>query len=186
MLKRPLFCSNNHMNFMAIINKTEVWQRGPVAGIPPLLQSVAHALMQAAEEVNVLMTDFPDTQLWEKPGGMASPGFHLQHLTGVLDRIFSYAEGAPLSGEQLEYLLREGVPDATIGTEELVAAFNEQVRRSLIQLTGTDESKLTEFRGVGRKMVPSTVIGLLVHAAEHTMRHLGQLIVTVKWVRSPR
>src|ERR1700743_2676422 len=93
---------------MADKNKPEVWLRGPLDGIPPLLQPVAHALLQAREEIDELMKDFPEELLWEKPAGMASPGFHLQHLSGVLDRLFTYARGEQLTQQQLTYLANEG------------------------------------------------------------------------------
>lgn len=162
------------------IKLPEVWLRGPLNDIPALLQPVAHALLQAREELNELMADFPDLLLWNKVAGMASPGFHLQHLTGVLDRLFSYAKGEILSQEQLTYLAAEGRPDVTISAAVLVKQFNSQVDNALKQLANTNQSTLAEIRGVGRAQVPSTVIGLYVHAAEHTMRHLGQLLVTVK------
>ena len=74
----------------------ETWLRGPVPDIPPLLQPVAHALLQAAEEVAALLTDFPAEKLAERPLGLASVGFHLRHLTGVLDRTFTYARSEAL------------------------------------------------------------------------------------------
>ena len=163
----------------------EVWQRGPLTDIPPLLQPVAHALLQAREELAVLMKDFPDTLLWERPAGIASPGFHLQHLSGVLDRVFTYARAEALNAKQLEQLFEEGNPPISdLSVNKLITRFNKQVDIALAQLKDTDEKTLTEFRGVGRKMLPSTVIGLLVHGAEHTMRHVGQLLVTVKILNS--
>ena len=160
--------------------KLEVWQRGPVENIPLLLQPVAHALLQAREELAGIMSDFPEELIWKKPGGVASPAFHLQHLSGVLDRLFTYARGEALSPLQLEELYAEDKPLFDITTLQLVTRFNLQVDKALIQLQHTDETSLTDFRGVGRRQLPSTVIGLLVHGAEHTMRHLGQLLVTVK------
>ena len=186
----------------------EVWLRGPVPGIPSLLQPVAHALLQAREEVTALMEGFPDAQLWDRPGGVASPGFHLQHLTGVLDRLFTYADGKALSEKQLAELAAEGKPELlqSAGLErpdisaargdfavpegavyrgesmvkELVERFNKQIDKVLEQLGHTSEQTLTEIRGVGRAQLPSTVLGLMVHAAEHTQRHTGQLFVTVR------
>ncbi|UOE52272.1 DinB family protein [Mucilaginibacter sp. SMC90] len=158
----------------------EVWLRGPLADVPALVQPVAHALLQSREELNELMTGFPETLLWEKLAGMASPGFHLQHLTGVLDRLFTYAKGALLSDEQLAYLAAEGKQDEGESVGSLVKAFNQKIDAVLQQLKTTDESTLTEWKGVGRAQLPSTVIGLYTHSAEHTMRHLGQLLVTVK------
>jgi uncharacterized damage-inducible protein DinB len=163
----------------------EVWLRGPVENIPSLLQPVAHALMQAKEEVNDLLEDFPNELLWEKPAGAASTGFHLQHLSGVLDRLFTYAQGRQLDKEQLTALKQEGDSGQTNATAvELVDAFNAQVNQALTGLGKIDERNLTEYRSVGRAQLPSTMMGCLFHAAEHTMRHLGQLIVTVRVVKN--
>ncbi|GAB3325691.1 hypothetical protein GCM10027299_24130 [Larkinella ripae] len=162
-------------------SKPEVWQRGPVPGIPPLLQPVAHALLQAREEIADVMHDFPVRYLWQKPAGVASVGFHLQHLTGVLDRLFTYAKGESLSPEQREWLASEGKAyQSENPVQDLIAQFHQQVEQALNQLKTTDEQTLSEFRGVGRAQLPSTVLGLLFHAAEHTQRHLGQLLVTVR------
>jgi uncharacterized damage-inducible protein DinB len=163
----------------------EVWLRGPVEKTPSLLQPVAHTLLQAREEVNQLMKDFPEDLLWIKPAGAASAGFHLQHLSGVLDRLFTYARGQSLSEEQLTALKAEGDAQQTNRTaSELVQAFNQQVDKALHELQLVGEQKLTEHRTVGRAQLPSTVMGLLFHAAEHTMRHLGQLIVTVRVLKN--
>lgn len=162
----------------------EVWLRGPIENITSLLQPVAHALLQAREEVNELMKDFPNELLWMKPAGMASAGFHLQHLTGVLDRLFTYANGNTLNAEQLAALKAEGDPQQTTDSAILlVNKFNQQVDAALAELKQKDDQKLTEYKSVGRGQLPSTVMGLLFHSAEHTMRHLGQLIVTVKVVK---
>jgi len=166
-------------------NKPEVWLRGPLDDITSLLQPVAHALLQACEEVNELMEEFPEELLWVKPAGLASPGFHLQHLSGVIDRLFTYANGGQLDQQQLVALAAEGKPgENTINIADLVGKFNRQIDTALVQLSNVDENALTEIRGVGRAKLPSTVIGLYVHAAEHTMRHVGQLLVTVKILRA--
>jgi uncharacterized damage-inducible protein DinB len=164
---------------MEKINKPEVWLRGPLNDVPALLQPVAHALLQAREEINALMIGFPDGHLWDKVAGLASAGFHLQHLTGVLNRLLTYARGESLNEDQLAYLSAEG-KDNGLNSAGLVAAFNTQVETAISQISQTTPETLTEHRGVGRAQLPSTVIGLLVHAAEHTMRHTGQLLVTVR------
>jgi len=162
----------------------EVWLRGALPDIPPLLQPVAHALLQAREEVNALMSDFPDVLIWNRPSGVASVGFHLQHLTGVLDRLFTYARGKSLTTDQLARLSEEGHPTGdTLTVDILLHRFNRQVDTALNQLRTTSESTLTEPRGVGRAQLPSTVLGLLFHAAEHTQRHVGQLLVTARILR---
>ncbi len=159
----------------------EVWQRGPIEGIPPLLQPVAHALLQAREEIDALVPEMTEDILWKRPAGVASPAFHLQHLAGVLDRVFTYARGEALTQAQLLQLEEEDIPfRSEVTVENLVTGFNTQVDNALAQLAVTADATLTDHRGVGRKQLPSTVIGLLVHGAEHTMRHLGQLRVTVK------
>lgn len=160
-------------------NLPEVWLRGPQPDFPVLLQPIAFALMQAQEDVNKLMLDFPDGLMWERPGGAASPAFHLQHLSGVLDRMFTYAENLPLNEAQLNWLNSEG-KNSNFSVLELVEIFDQQIEISLQKLKNLDLNSLTEPRGVGRKQLPSTVFGLLVHAAEHTQRHVGQLLVTVK------
>jgi uncharacterized damage-inducible protein DinB len=163
----------------------EVWLRGPLPKVPPLLQPVAHALLQAREEVRAILADFPAARLAERPLGLASVGFHLRHLAGVLDRTFTYARGAALSPTQLAYLAAEGQPPTHEGAvAELVEIFGSQVDTAISQLIATPAGSLPEWRGVGRAQLPSTVIGLLVHAAEHTTRHVGQLLVTARVVQA--
>jgi len=161
---------------------SEFWLSGPIQDIPSLLQPVAHAILQARREIEEALAAFPSTALWEQPKGVASVGFHLRHIPGVLDRLFTYARGEQLNEQQLKYLKSEAVNDDSITTQALLKKFSEQVDASLKQLKETDPATITETRGVGRKQIPSNVIGLLFHAAEHTMRHTGQLLVTVKMV----
>lgn len=161
--------------------KPEVWLRGPLPEISDYLQPAAHALLQAQEEINAELSNFPVTLLWERPADVASVGFHLQHLTGVLDRLFTYARAESLSENQLAYLKSEGQPlSSTSALNELLDAFNKQILIALTQLKHTDEETLTQIRYVGRAMLPSTHLGLLFHAAEHTQRHTGQLLVTAR------
>ncbi|MBS1522264.1 MAG: DinB family protein [Bacteroidetes bacterium] len=166
-------------------NKREFWLRGPMPGIPPLLQPVAHTILQARDEVNRYMIDFPEIFLWVKPGGMASPGFHLQHITGILDRLFTYARGESLNEQQFTFLSNEGnEPERNASVNDLLDMLNSQVDKAIQQLSNTDEATLTEVRGVGRAQIPSTVQGLLFHAAEHMMRHTGQLLVTTRILKN--
>ena len=159
----------------------EAWLRGPIAGVPDLLQPVAHALQQAREEIPEILRDFPADKLWTRPAGLASAGFHLQHLTGVVDRLFTYARGESLTDMQQQAREAEGHPPPSHGSaSDLVDAFHAQVERALTQLRATAPQTLTDARSVGRQRLPSTQIGLLVHAAEHVQRHVGQLLVTVR------
>jgi len=161
----------------------EVWLRGPVAGISGPLQPVAHALLQAREEVQSAMAGFPDALLWHRPAGVASVGFHLRHIVGVIDRLLTYSRGEPLSSEQLGRLAAEREPEPSQSGTDLVRALDAQVERALEQLRLTDPDSLDHAREVGRRRLPSTVGGLLFHAAEHAQRHVGQLLVTARVVR---
>jgi len=158
---------------------TEYWLRGPVEAVPALLQPAAHALLQARDEIKRAVIGFPVDKLWDKPGGVASVAFHLQHLAGVINRLLTYASGTALSQEQLNYLKEEGIQKDGISIVSLLQYFDKQVDDALTQIKQTDPALLTETRTVGRKQIPTTVIGLIFHAAEHTMRHTGQLLVTV-------
>lgn len=162
----------------------EYWLRGKIEGYPDLLQPIVHSLLQSKIELKKHMSGFPDSLLWEKPAGRASVGFHLNHLTGVLDRLFTYVEAENLSEAQLKYLKREGVPDTAISSDMLIAEFDNKIEEVLKKLKSIPVSSLTEFRGVGRKQLPSSVIGLIFHAAEHTQRHIGQLLVTLSVVKA--
>jgi hypothetical protein len=169
---------------MEKISELEVWQRGPVDGVPALLQPVAHALLQAVEDVEKEISTFPLELLWEKPGGVASVGFHLKHLKGVVDRLFTYARGEMLSDVQTHALREEPFAGAVNSTQVLVDNFRDQVATAIDQLKDTDVNTLAAKRGVGKKQIPSTVIGLLFHAAEHVQRHVGQLIVTARILKA--
>jgi uncharacterized damage-inducible protein DinB len=165
----------------------EVWMRGPIPDIPPLLQPVAHALLQSQEEVVRVVGALSPEEVWARPGGAPAVGFHVRHAAGSLERLFTYARGEGLAAAQRAYLAVEGEP-GTPPTEgaELVAGFAAAVARALAQLRGTAEATLLEARGVGRLQLPSTVLGLLFHAAEHTQRHVGQIVTTARIVRAGR
>jgi uncharacterized damage-inducible protein DinB len=162
--------------------KTEVWLTGPIDGVPPVLQPVAHALLQANDEIHTMLEDFPQSRLWEQPAGVASVAFHLQHIPGVLDRLFSYSSGSSITNTQLKYLSEEGLEDPSIKKEALLAKLSEKINQSIEYLKTVDPSTILHERAVGRKKLPSTVLGLIFHAAEHTMRHTGQLLVTVRFL----
>jgi uncharacterized damage-inducible protein DinB len=162
----------------------EVWLRGPIDGVPPLLQPAAHSLLQCREEVARVLPGLSSTQIAARPAGAASVGFHARHAIGSLDRLTTYARGEQLTRTQLAALASEQEPDPGDDTDaRLVAAFAEAADRALAQLRETDDAMLLEPREVGRARLPSTVIGLLFHAAEHTQRHVGQLVTTAKIVR---
>lgn len=160
------------------------WLRGPIRGIPALLQPVAHALVDADEDTQKALASMTTEQLNRRPGTAASAAYHVQHAMGSLDRLLTYARGESLSDEQLSALAAEKTIHArTFEPGRLAAEFSEAIRRTHAQLAATKESELLTVRLVGRAQLPSNTIGLLVHAAEHTARHVGQLMTTAKVVR---
>jgi uncharacterized damage-inducible protein DinB len=162
---------------------TEAWLRGPVEGVPPSLMPVAHSLIDALEEIETV-ADLDAERLWMRPAGAASVGFHLRHIPGALDRLLTYAQGSQLDNEQLAFLRSEADPgDPPQEAPTLIVAVREGVDAALDQLRATHPESLLEPREVGRRRIPSTVQGLLFHAAEHTRRHAGQVIVTARVVR---
>jgi uncharacterized damage-inducible protein DinB len=167
-----------------VTSNPEPWLRGPLPGIPEPLQPVAHALVAALEDIAVVVADLTPAQIWMQPGDAASIGFHLLHLAGSIDRLFTYARGERLSERQRaaledERLLSEPHPSA----DDLLGACRAAVDRALRQLAQTPETHLSTQRLVGRAQLPSTVRGLLFHGAEHAQRHVGQIITTAKIIR---
>lgn len=163
----------------------EAWLRGPIEGVEPLLMPVAHSLAQVREEVERLLPELETIDLWARPGAAASPGFHVMHLAGSLDRLFTYARGESLSTAQKAALAAERPPEAGQGPDpetarRLVGDLSHQIDVCLDQLRRTPAEALTTPRAVGRANLPSSVLGLLFHAAEHATRHAGQLATTMK------
>src|SRR5688500_3613290 len=145
---------------MANDTQPEVWLRGPVAGVPPLLQPVAHALLQCREEILSQTAGLTSEQLWARPGGAASIGFHLRHLAGSLDRLLTYARGERLSAAQRAGLLEEGADSSEESADNLVRTVQRAIDRALVQVRTTPLCALDEVRQVGRAGLPSTVRGL--------------------------
>jgi uncharacterized damage-inducible protein DinB len=159
--------------------------RGPIADVSAALQPVAHSLLQSVEEVRATLPTLTLEEIWSRPKEIASVGYHVRHAMGSIDRLFTYARGEQLSDEQFGVLVAEADPtERPREGAELVEAFEAAVERALVQLRVTREESLREVRGVGRAKLPSTVLGLLFHAAEHTQRHVGQMVTTAKVVRA--
>jgi uncharacterized damage-inducible protein DinB len=168
---------------MSAPSQPEVWLRGPVPGIAPTLQPMAHAMLQAQEDVERLALPLTKEELWQMPGGAASIGFHLRHMAGSLDRLLTYARGEALTDAQRADLAVEKAVTPEVEAAALVEGVRAAIERAMAQLRQTPEGALDEPRAVGRAAFPSTVRGLLSHAAEHTARHAGQISTTVRVVR---
>ena len=149
-------------------------------GVPEALQPVAHALLQALEDSERLASGIGTDDLWRSLGGAATIGFHLRHMTGSLDRLLTYARGESLSEAQRTALGEEQDHTPEVTADVLLRRLRETTLMALEQLRSTDPPTLDEPRRVGRVAYPSTVLGLLFHAGEHTARHAGQISTTAR------
>jgi uncharacterized damage-inducible protein DinB len=138
------------------------------------------------EDISTAVEGLTEEQVWRRPGGVASVGFHLAHLSGSTERLLTYSRGEALSAQQLEALARERLVDGERPpSAELLYRWHAVANSTIGHLAATDESTLPDPRTIGRAQLPSTVIGVLFHVAEHASRHTGQLITTARLVRHP-
>ena len=160
----------------------EPWMRGPIEGVPTLLAPVLYSFQQAREDLTRFTEGLTEARLWATPHGFGSVGFHLRHIAGSTDRLMTYLEGRQLSESQLDFLKHEHDPGAS--REELLSAINIVFEHAEAVVRSLDVAKIEEPREIGRKKLPTTVIGLLTHIAEHTQRHVGQAISAAKLATS--
>jgi len=164
----------------------EAWLRGPITGIQPLLQPAAHTLVQVGEDVLPIVQHLTPTELWTRPGGAASIGFHLAHLPGSLDRLLTYSRAESLTAEQLATLAAERtVHDDRPELAQLLAGFAAGLDAAIDYIRTLPPDSLLLPREVGRKRLPSTTLGLIFHAAEHSARHAGQIVTLTRVVQAP-
>ena len=162
----------------------EVWLRGPVDGYADELQPVVHAFLQVREEVARNAADLTPEELWARPGNAGSIGFHLRHIAGATDRLLTYARDEALTAAQLAWLKAEGVPgDPPASAAEVIDIAQQGIDRALAQIRAIDLRTMLDPRGVGRARLPTTVLGLVFHAAEHASRHAGQIATMRKVVK---
>ena len=163
----------------------EVWLRGPVEGVHPLLQPAAHTLIQVGEDVLPSVQHLTPTQLWARPGGAASIGFHLAHLPGSLGRLLTYSRGESLTPDQLAALAAERtVHEDRPALDRLLDGLQSGIESAVAYLRTVKPESLLEPREVGRKRLPSTTLGLIFHAAEHSSRHAGQIVTLTRVVQA--
>ncbi len=160
----------------------EPWLRGAIPDVNPLLAPIFYSFEQAREDLSKHTEGLSAAQIWAQPGGAGSVGFHLRHIAGSTDRLMTYLRGESLSPEQLAALETEHDPGAV--REELLAQIERVFEASGKQVRAIDPATLAEPRSVGRERLPTTVIGLLTHIAEHTARHVGQAIAAARLARS--
>lgn len=181
-LEEGKYCCGEYFS-MNTSNLTEPWLRGTLKDVPPVQRAVLHALELAGEDLERWCGNLSDEQLNACPSGIASVAFHLRHIARSLDRLLTYAEGRQLSAEQI----------ATLKSELDTGATRSQLFRELTMALGASAARIQAFaanqieeeRQVGKKQLPTTIGGLLVHVADHTQRHVGQAIITAKIVSAP-
>jgi uncharacterized damage-inducible protein DinB len=162
--------------------KPEPWLRGTLTDVPAVFRGVLHALELAKEDVTRWCGGLTDEQLNLRPGGIAPLAFHIRHIASSVDRLLTYAEERQLDKVQLTALKTELDPGAT--SIELFAEFTEALDKSSARIRALIAVGLDEPRKVGKRKLPTTVGGLLVHVADHTQRHVGQAITTAKFVKA--
>jgi uncharacterized damage-inducible protein DinB len=160
----------------------EPWLRGPMAGVSPLVAPILYSFQQAREDLAQHTEGLTTEQVWARPHGFGPVGFHLRHIAGSVERLMTYVQGRQLSEAQLAAIERQMEPGAS--RDELLAEIDASLRKAEEIVRRIDPATLAEPRSVGRKGLPTTVIGLLTHIAEHTTRHVGEAIVSAKWVRA--
>ena len=163
---------------------TEPWLRGTHADVPAVGRAVLHALELALDDIRKWTDGLTDTEIHAQPLGLSAIAFHIKHIARSTDRILTYAEGSQLTAEQLGAMKAEQTGAETLADllSELEAAFNSAATRSRALAGGNYD----EPRGVGRKQLPTSMGGALIHVADHTQRHTGQVVTTAKVLKALR
>ena len=160
----------------------EPWLRGPIEGVHPLIAPALRTFEQTLEDLRQAAGGLTSEQVWARPFGMTALGFHLRHLAGSTERLCTYLRGEQLRDEQIAAMKREAEPGASL--DELLGEVDTALAKAAAEFRGLDPATYTDPRGVGRKALPTTVIGLVFHIAEHAFRHVGQAVAAAKLVRA--
>ena len=162
----------------------EPWLRGTHAEVPAVGRAVLHAFDLALDDLTKWTDGLTDNQIHAQPLGLTSVAFHLRHIAGSTDRLLTYAEGKQLSEAQLATLKAEKLGDETLAMllAEVEVAFSNAAERVRVLATADFDT----FRGVGRKQLPTSIGGALIHVADHTQRHVGQVVTTAKVLKGLR
>jgi len=163
---------------------SEPWLSGPIPGVDALIAPVLYTFQQTIEELTAHTEGLSAEELWSRPMGMTPAGFHIRHAGGAAERLSTYLRGEQLSAEQIAAMKTESDPGAS--REQLLAELAAKLTACEAIIRAVDPAALRDARGVGRKQLPTTVNGLIVHIAEHTMRHAGQAVTTIKLVKALR
>lgn len=163
------------------IPQPEPWLRGTHSELPAVLRAVLHAFELAQEDMHHWTAELTEADLHAAPHELTPIAFHLRHIPRSLDRLLTYAEGNQLSAEQITAMKSESEPSAT--QEDLFAEFNAGLKDAAHRVRAFAATNLDQPRAVGKKQLPTTIGGLLVHLADHTQRHTGQIVTTAKLLK---
>jgi len=166
------------------ISQPEPWLRGTHSNLPAVVRAVLHAFELADEDVHQWTDDLSDSDLRAALYGLTTIAFHLRHIPRSLDRLLTYAEGNQLSSEQITAMKTESDPGAS--RDELFSEFNAGLESAAQRVRAFTGANLDQSRAVGKKQLPTTIGGLLVHLADHTQRHTGQIVTTAKLLKAMR
>jgi uncharacterized damage-inducible protein DinB len=160
----------------------EPWLRGTYSELSAVLRAILHAFDLAREDVVRWVDGLSEAELHASPGGLTPISFHMRHIARSLDRLLTYAEGNQLNAEQITAMKTE--IDPGISREELLAEFHQGLDSAAERVRAFASTDLEQPRGVGKKQLPTSVGGLLVHLADHTQRHTGQIVTTAKFLKA--
>ena len=162
----------------------EPWLRGTHAEVPAVGRAILHAFDLALDDLTKWTDGLTDEEVHAHPLELPSIAFHLRHIARSTDRLLSYAEGSQLSPEQLTALKAEQSGEESLATllSEVEVSFSNASDRVRVLAT----ADFNTFRGVGRKQLPTSIGGALIHVADHTQRHVGQVVTTAKVVKALR
>ncbi len=161
----------------------KAWLGGKLEGYAPLVMPAAHALAQAIVDLQKHAPGLSNEELRARPNNSPSAAFHLRHIAGSIDRLLTYSRGEQLNDAQFAALKAETADDSDFNADELTRRAITEINNALEVLKNVDLNNLFEERFVGRQKLPTNVFGLLFHIAEHTARHVGQVVTTAAIVR---
>ena len=162
----------------------EPWLRGTHADVPAVGRAVLHALDLALDDLTKWTEGLSDDEVRSQPLGLNAIAFHLRHIARSTDRILTYAEGGQLTAEQLAVLKTEAAGDESLA--ELLAEVETSFSNAAERIRVLATADFNTFRGVGRKQLPTSIGGALIHVADHAQRHVGQVVTTAKVIKALR
>lgn len=163
---------------------TEPWLRGTYADVPAAGRAVLHALDLALDDIAKWASGLTDAEVRSAPLGLTPIAYHLRHISRSTDRILTYAEGNQLTAEQLTALKAESTGEESL--VELIAELEISFTNATDRIRTLATADLNTPRFVGRKQLPTSIGGALIHVADHTQRHVGQVVTTAKVLKALR